>query len=82
MKKRLTFTTKLKTINMKKITLFAFALVAISFASCKKTHTCQCINSGTSGQVTATYSLPAQTSSDAKTTCSSYASTNETCTIQ
>ena len=67
---------------MKKITLFAFALVAISFASCKKTHTCQCINSGTSGQVTATYSLPAQTSSDAKTMCSSYASTNETCTIQ
>jgi len=72
----------LKNNNMKKITLFACALIAVSFASCRKTHTCQCINSGSSGQVTNTYYLPAQTSSAAKTTCTSYASTNETCTIQ
>ncbi len=67
---------------MKKITLFSVAFAAISFASCKKTHVCQCVNSGSSGQVVATYNLPAQSSSDAKTTCNAYASTNETCTIQ
>lgn len=67
---------------MKKNILLVVTFVAISFVSCKKTHTCQCVNSGTSGQVTATYALPAQSSSDAKTTCSSYASTNETCSIK
>ena len=31
---------------MKKITLFAAAFVAISFASCKKDYTCTCASSG------------------------------------
>lgn len=67
---------------MKKISLLAITFITISFASCKKTHVCQCVNSGNSGQVVATYNLPVQSSSDAKTTCNAYASTNETCTIQ
>lgn len=29
---------------MKKITLFAFAIAALSFASCKKARTCTCTN--------------------------------------
>ncbi len=64
---------------MKKITLFAFALIAVSFASCTKTHTCKCVDS--SGY-SYTYSLPRQTSSAAKTSCDAYASYGETCTIQ
>ena len=31
---------------MKKITLFAIAFVAISFASCKKDYTCTCTSAG------------------------------------
>lgn len=64
---------------MKKITLLAVAFVAISFASCKKTHTCVCTQAGVT---TLTQTLPAQTSSAAKTTCSSYDSGFGTCTIQ
>ena len=64
---------------MKKITLVAVAFVAISFASCKKTHVCSCSNNGTT---TYTTTLPAQSSSDAKTTCSSYNGSLGTCTIQ
>ena len=64
---------------MKKISLFALALIAVSFASCVKTHTCQCIDS--SGH-TNTYSLPRQTSSAAKLSCSAYAGNGETCSIQ
>lgn len=65
---------------MKKITLLAISLIAISFASCKKTHTCVCTQAGIT---TLTQPLPAQTSSAAKTTCSSYDNAiTGTCTIQ
>lgn len=64
---------------MKKITLFAFALIAVSFASCVKTHTCKCVNST---GYTSTYSLPRQTSSAAKASCDAYAGYGETCSIQ
>jgi hypothetical protein len=64
---------------MKKITLFAVALIAVSFDSCTKTHTCKC--SDTAGN-SYTRELPKQTSSQAKSTCDAYASTGVTCTIQ
>ena len=65
---------------MKKITLLAVAFLAISFASCKKTHVCSCSNNGTT---TYTTTLPSQSSSDAKTTCSGYDNAlYGTCTIQ
>jgi hypothetical protein len=64
---------------MKKITLFAVALIAVSFASCVKTHTCKCVDSN--GNSTS-YSLPRQTSSAAKVSCDSYAYSGTTCSIQ
>lgn len=64
---------------MKKITLFAVALIAVSFASCAKTHTCKCVDST---GYSYTYQLPRQTSAAAKTSCDAYASTGETCSIQ
>jgi hypothetical protein len=64
---------------MKKITLLAVAFVAVTFASCAKTHTCVCQVAGTTTQ---TISLPKQTSSAAKTSCSSYDALYGTCTIQ
>ena len=62
---------------MKKITLLAVAFVAISFASCKKTHTCTC----TSGGVSTSIALPKQTSAQAKTSCDFYATSGETCVV-
>ena len=65
---------------MKKITLIAVAFVSISFASCKKTHVCSCSNNGTTMYTT---TLPAQTASDAKKSCSSYDNAlTGVCTIQ
>ena len=65
---------------MKKITLLAISLIAISFASCKKTHTCEC---KLAGVTTLTQELPKQTSSAAKTTCSAYESSfTGTCAIK
>ncbi len=64
---------------MKKITLFVVALIAISFASCRKTHVCKCTDS--SGYSNST-TLPIQTSSQAKTTCDSYGGYGYTCVIQ
>ena len=65
---------------MKKITLIAVAFVSISFASCRKTHVCSCSNNGTT---TYTTTLPAQTGSDAKKSCSSYDNAfYGVCTIQ
>jgi hypothetical protein len=60
---------------MKKITLFSFALVALSLASCKKTRTCTCTSKTTtietqSGAVT---SGPTTSVSDDGTTTTSYA---------
>ncbi len=39
---------------MKKITILAVALVAMSFASCKKERTCDCTVTSTTGSVTST----------------------------
>jgi hypothetical protein len=39
---------------MKKITLFAVAFVAITFASCKKDRVCTCTTTPTSGVITTT----------------------------
>ena len=64
---------------MKKITLFAVVLVAISFASCRKTHVCKCTDSSGNSQ---SYTLGIQTSSQAKATCDSYGGYGTTCSIQ
>jgi hypothetical protein len=64
---------------MKKNTLFAVALIAVSFASCVKTHTCKCVDSN--GNSTS-YSLPRQTSSAAKVSCDAYSGYGESCSIQ
>ena len=64
---------------MKKITLYAVALVAVSFASCRKTHICRCTDgSGNSHS----YTLGIQTSSQAKVSCDSYSGYGTTCTVQ
>ncbi len=62
---------------MKKITLLAVAFVAISLASCKKTHNCECTdyNSDGSVYVTVTYTQAKQTKSKAQETCDSYKTT-------
>ena len=60
---------------MKKITLLAVAFVAVSFASCRKTHVCKCTDGSS-------YTLPMQTSSQAKTTCDSYGYYGTTCSVQ
>lgn len=39
---------------MKKITLFAAAVLAVSFTSCKKDHTCTCTEVSTTTKVTTT----------------------------
>jgi hypothetical protein len=64
---------------MKKITLFAVALIAVSFASCKKTHTCKCVDST---GYSSTYTLPRETSSVAKADCDTYSYGGSTCSIQ
>lgn len=65
---------------MKKITLFTFAIIAFSFASCKKEYSCQCIKSGS---VTVNTTVSAKSSSNAKSECSNYdSSTNGTCSIK
>lgn len=65
---------------MKKITLFAIAFIAVSFASCKKNYSCECTKNGA---VTYNTVISAKSSSDAKSTCSIYDnSTNGTCSIK
>jgi hypothetical protein len=74
---------------MKKITLFAFAAVALSFASCKKDRTCECTqtNSTTTVAQNGNSTTVASTSnstttikeikkSEAKTLCQKKTSTN------
>jgi len=46
---------------MKKITLFVFAIAALSFASCKKARTCTCTNT-TSGTTTHSNGAPTTSS--------------------
>lgn len=59
-----------KTKKMKKITLFAAVIVAISFASCKKDRVCSCTNSSTGGSVTTSETTYTKIKkSEAKTLC-------------
>lgn len=61
---------------MKKITLFAFAVTALSLASCKKDHTCTCttVDSG-SGATSATKTTYYKSrKSDARQLCAQRAS--------
>ena len=65
---------------MKKITLFAVAFIALSFASCKKNYSCECVKSGA---VTFNTTVSAKSSSNAKSACSTYDnSSNGTCSIK
>ena len=68
----------LKKTKMKKIALFAAALIVVSFTSCVKDRTCACTDS--KGEVTNT--TIHGTSSQAKTVCTAYASSDETCVIK
>lgn len=64
---------------MKKISLFAIALVAISFASCKKDYTCNCTDA--QGQITEVTVIH-NTKSAAQTTCAARKQSPESCTIK
>ncbi len=67
---------------MKKLTMFAaVAVLALSFASCKKDYTCEC--SVTVGGVTATGSTVIKdTKKKAKDACTAKATSGATCTIK
>jgi hypothetical protein len=68
---------------MKKITLFAIALVAISFASCKKDRVCTCTTTPTQGVVrTSETTYFKSKKSDARLLCTANATqTNETAPV-
>jgi hypothetical protein len=65
---------------MKKLTLSALALVAISFASCKKDYTCVCNYKGSN--VESSRSTIKDTKDNAKSTCTALSSSITDCTIQ
>lgn len=54
---------------MKKITLFALALVAISFASCKKDRVCTCTTTGSFGTTKDVTTFYKAKKSDAREMC-------------
>lgn len=65
---------------MKKITLFAIALVSVSFASCKKDYTCSCTKTGESEPY---YTINMyKTKSAAKASCTSIQYSNDVCVIK
>lgn len=63
---------------MKKITLFAFAAVALSLASCKKDRTCECTTTmtGQTSVVTSSTVIKKVKKSEAKTLCQKMSYTN------
>ena len=66
---------------MKKITLIAaVAVLATTFASCRKNRTCECVYTG-SGQVSGTYTIKS-TKSTGETLCAAYQGSYETCTLK
>lgn len=66
---------------MKKITLLAaVAVLATTFASCRKDRTCECVATGTS-TVTGTYVIHS-TKGTATNLCTAYQSSYETCTLK
>lgn len=55
---------------MKKITLLAAVIVAVSFASCKKNHSCVCTDTYTDGTTySLTYEQGKQTKKKAQESC-------------
>lgn len=65
---------------MKKLTLSVLALVAISFASCKKDYTCVCNWKGTT--VEASRTTINDTKDKANSACSDLSSSVKECSIQ
>lgn len=65
---------------MKKLTLSVLALVAISFASCKKDYTCVCYWKGTSQESSRT--TIKDTKDNAKITCTDKSTSLTDCSIQ
>jgi hypothetical protein len=68
-KKILYLLNKLKKNFMKKITLLAVAVIAMSFASCKKNYTCTCSGGTAGSDITYTAKMK---KSDADTWCTSW----------
>ena len=67
---------------MKKITLLAFAFVAISFASCRKIYTCTCsVTSGSASYSQSETYTSRMSKSDAETKCSANNGSGVVCTI-
>ncbi len=65
---------------MKKLTLSVLALVAISFASCKKDYTCVCNYKGTNVEYSRT--TIKDTKDNAKSSCSNLSTSITDCSIQ
>ena len=66
---------------MNKITLFAIALVSVSFASCKKDYTCSCTKTGeTEPYYTTTFNNT--TKSTAQASCTKIQYSNDVCVIK
>jgi len=68
---------------MKRLTILAFCLIAISlgFSSCEKEYTCTCITTDTSGMFETSKSskpIPSAKKSDAEDICSSTSTTFDT----
>jgi len=69
---------------MKKMTLLAAVVVAVSFASCKKERTCECNVTNGGVAYNKTYDLGKTKKKDAQTVCDSYKTTYswESCTVK
>ncbi len=65
---------------MKKLTLSVLALVAISFASCKKDYTCVCNYKGSNMEASRT--TIKDTKDNANSSCSNLATSITDCSIQ
>lgn len=66
---------------MRKLTLIAaVAVLATTFASCKKNRTCECVYTGT-GQTSGSYTINS-TKATGETLCAAYQGSYETCTLK
>ncbi len=68
---------------MKKITILSIALVALSFASCKKDWTCKCTDAtgGEMKKFSKVTKQQATSNCQSKTVVESGSTSNETCTL-
>ncbi|MES2515863.1 MAG: hypothetical protein V4580_17040 [Bacteroidota bacterium] len=62
---------------MKKITLLAAAVVALSLASCKKDYTCECTKTGPNGTSSESHNTGKMKLGDAQTRCNEGDASNE-----